>query len=128
MLAKQPLARRIVIAFTLMTLVVSGAFALGIVGVVHFIEEQLVTEELSRDLDIVLNEDLPKGRTPQLDTSTHFFASHMPEHPMPKFAVELDHIARIGLAEATLHAEQRLSANETGKDESKQATEQQCQQ
>ncbi|WP_313056231.1 sensor histidine kinase [Pseudomonas lopnurensis] len=84
MLAKQPLARRIVIAFTLMTLVVSGAFALGIVGVVHFIEEQLVTEELSRDLDIVLNEDLPKGRTPQLDTSTHFFASHLPEHPMPK--------------------------------------------
>ncbi len=84
MLAKQPLARRIVIAFTLMTLVVSGAFALGIVGVVHFIEEQLVTEELSRHLDIVLNEDLPKGRTPQLDTSTHFFASHLPEHPMPK--------------------------------------------
>lgn len=84
MLAKQPLARRIVIAFTLMTLVVSGTFALGIVGVVHFIEEQLVTEELSRDLDIVLNEDLPKGRTPQLDTSTHFFASHLPEHPMPK--------------------------------------------
>ncbi len=84
MLAKQPLARRIVIAFTLMTLVVSGAFALGIVGVVHFIEEQLVTEELSRDLDIVLNEDLPNGRTPQLDTSTHFFASHLPEYPMPK--------------------------------------------
>ena len=84
MLAKQPLARRIVIAFTLMTLVVSGTFALGIVGVVHFIEEQLVTEELSRDLDIVLNEDLPNGRTPQLDTSTHFFAAHLPEHPMPK--------------------------------------------
>ncbi|AHY41673.1 sensor histidine kinase [Stutzerimonas decontaminans] len=83
MLAKQPLARRIVIAFTLMTLVVSGAFALGIVGVVHFIEEQLVTEELSRDMDIVLNEDLAKGRPPQLDASTHFFASHLPEHPMP---------------------------------------------
>ncbi len=83
MLAKQPLARRIVIAFTLTTLVVSGAFALGIVGVVHFIEEQLVTEELSRDLDIVLNEDLPAGRSPQLDASTHFFASHLPEHPMP---------------------------------------------
>jgi signal transduction histidine kinase len=84
MLAKQPLARRIVIAFTLTTLVVSGAFALGIVGVVHFIEEQLVTEELSRDLDIVLNEDLPAGRSPQLDASTHFFASHLPEHPMPE--------------------------------------------
>jgi signal transduction histidine kinase len=83
MLAKQPLARRIVIAFTLMTLVVSGAFALGIVGVVHFIEEQLVTEELSRDLDIVLNQDLAQGRPPQLDASTHFFASHLPEHQMP---------------------------------------------
>ncbi len=84
MLAKQPLARRIVIAFTLMTLVVSGAFALGIVGVVHFIEEQLVTEELSGDLDVVLNEDLPLGRPPQLDVSTHFFASHLPEYAMPE--------------------------------------------
>ena len=34
MIAKQPLARRIVIAFTLTTLVVSGAFALSIVAVV----------------------------------------------------------------------------------------------
>ncbi|CAM5581235.1 histidine kinase OS=Stutzerimonas stutzeri OX=316 GN=CXK95_03950 PE=4 SV=1 [Stutzerimonas stutzeri] len=44
MLAKQPFARRIVIAFTLMTLLVSGMFSLGIVAVVYSIESQLVTE------------------------------------------------------------------------------------
>jgi signal transduction histidine kinase len=84
MLAKQPLARRIVIAFTLMTLVVSGVFALGIVGVVHFIEEQLVTEEMSRKLDVILDEDLPQARPPQLDPSMRFYASGPGPYGMPE--------------------------------------------
>ncbi|MGE4405199.1 sensor histidine kinase [Pseudomonas sp.] len=84
MLAKQPLARRIVIAFTLMTLVVSGTFALGIVGVVHFIEEHLVTEELGRELDTVLNDVLVQRAAPRLDSATRFFASGLPERAIPK--------------------------------------------
>jgi signal transduction histidine kinase len=84
MLAKQPLARRIVIAFTLTTLVVSGVFALGIVAAVHFIEEQLVSEELSREMDIVLGEDLPRGQPPRLDARTRFFASHLPQYAIPE--------------------------------------------
>lgn len=84
MLAKQPLARRIVIAFTLMTLVVSGTFALGIVGVVHFIEEHLVTEELGRELDTVLNDVLVQRAAPRLDSATRFFASNLPERAIPK--------------------------------------------
>lgn len=84
MLAKQPFARRIVIAFTLMTLVVSGVFSLGIVAVVYFVESQLVTGELSRELDIVLHEDLPSGRPPRLDAQTRFFSTALPDYPLPE--------------------------------------------
>lgn len=84
MLAKQPFARRIVIAFTLMALAVSGMFSLGIVAVVHFIEEHLVTEELGRELDIVLNEDLRRGVAPRLDSSTVFYASDRPQYAVPE--------------------------------------------
>ncbi len=83
MLAKQPFFRRIVIAFTLMTLLVSGVFSLGIVAVVHFIEAQLVTEEMSREMDSVLGEDLAHGLPPRLDASTRFFASGLPQYAMP---------------------------------------------
>ena len=84
MLAKQPFARRIVIAFTLMTLLVSGVFSLGIVAVVYFIEEQLVTDEMSREMDSVLNEDLANGLPPRLDASTRFFASTLSRYAMPQ--------------------------------------------
>lgn len=43
MLSKQPFQRRILIAFVLMTVMVSGLFSLSIDGVVHFIEEHLVS-------------------------------------------------------------------------------------
>ncbi len=83
MLAKQPFARRIVIAFTLMTLLVSGMFSLGIVAVVHSIESQLVTEDMGREMDTVLHEDLPSGQPPRLDARTLFFSTALPEHPLP---------------------------------------------
>jgi signal transduction histidine kinase len=84
MLAKQPFARRIVIAFTLMTLVVSGTFSLGIVAVVHFIEEHLVTQELGRELDSVLNDVMVHGDAPRLDAATRFFASNLPGYAIPE--------------------------------------------
>ena len=60
MIRKQPLRRRIVIAFTLMTLAVSGVFSLGIVGIVHFVEEHLVSQEMSEELTAVLEQDLAR--------------------------------------------------------------------
>lgn len=81
---KQPLERRIIIAFTLMTLLVSGTFSLGIVAIVHFIEEHLVSQELDRQLHTVVYEDLPKGHPPRLDPSTHFYASNSAEFAIPK--------------------------------------------
>lgn len=84
MASKQPFARRILIAFVLMTTLVSGVFSLSIVAVVHVIEEHLVSEELSRELDTVLHEDLKHGNRPRLDSTTRFFASNRPEYAIPE--------------------------------------------
>lgn len=95
MSAKQPLARRIIIAFTLMTLLVSGIFSLSIVAIVHFIEEHLVSQELHRELNIVVHEDLANQRPPRLDPSTHFYAQGSTDYPIPpQFAK-----AKLGFAE-----------------------------
>ncbi|WP_205342982.1 sensor histidine kinase [Denitrificimonas caeni] len=80
---KQPLERRIIIAFTVMTLLVSGTFSLGIVGIVHFIEEHLVSQELDRQLHVVVHEDLPKGHPPRLDPETRFYASNLEKFAIP---------------------------------------------
>ena len=80
---KQPLKRRIIIAFTLMTLLVSGTFSLGIVAIVHFIEEHLVSQELDRQLHVVVHEDLRNGRAPRLDPKTQFYASNLDEFAIP---------------------------------------------
>ena len=84
--SKQPLARRIVIAFVLMTLLVSGTFSLGIVAIVNFIEENLLSQEMERELSIVLHEDLPQGRAPRLAANTQFFASDRPPYVPAPFA------------------------------------------
>ena len=58
MRSRQPLMRRIVVAFVLMTALVSGIFSLGIVVVVHVVEAHLVSDEMQRELNGVLHEDL----------------------------------------------------------------------
>ncbi|SEQ55561.1 Signal transduction histidine kinase [Azotobacter beijerinckii] len=81
---KQPFARRIVIAFVLMTVVVSGFFSLAIVVVVNVVERQLVSWELKEELETVLEQDIPYGRSPRLDARTRFFASDMPQYAIPE--------------------------------------------
>ena len=83
MVSKQPFSRRILIAFVLMTTLVSGLFSLSIVAVVHFIEENLVSEELNRELGKVLEEDIQHGRPPRLDSMIQFFSSEQPQYPIP---------------------------------------------
>lgn len=84
MTSRLPFCQRIVISFLLMTVVVSGSFSLGIVAVVHFVEEQLITKELYSSLNMVLHEDIKMGRAPRLDARTRFFASNSAEHPIPE--------------------------------------------
>lgn len=80
---KPTFARRIVIAFVLMTILVSGVFSLSIIAVVHAIEQHFVSEELYGELKRILHEDLQTGHPPQLDANTRFYASHLPQYAIP---------------------------------------------
>ena len=84
MLSKQPFERRILIAFVLMTVLISGLFSQSIVGVVHYVEEYLISENLGNELQQVLNEDIKRDRPPRLDASTQFFASDLTEYAIPE--------------------------------------------
>lgn len=83
---KRALARRIVIAFIAITLVVAGAFALSLLYVVHVVEEHLVAGELEAELSEViarLSVNHPEGYPMvsldgtelNLDPDTHFYTS-----------------------------------------------------
>jgi len=54
---KQSLAQRIIIAFALMSALVAGAFAVGIVATVHLVEEKLISAGLGGDLQRLLQMD-----------------------------------------------------------------------
>jgi len=84
MIARLTFSQRIVAAFVLMTVLVSGSFSLGIVAVVHFVEDQLITKELHGKLSTVLHEDIKAGRAPRLDARTRFFASNSAGQPIPE--------------------------------------------
>ncbi|HMV70978.1 MAG TPA: HAMP domain-containing sensor histidine kinase [Pseudomonadales bacterium] len=82
---RQPFARRLLAAFILMTAAVSGMFSLGIVAVVHFVEAHLVSRELGRDLDDVLQQDIRHGSPPRLDADTQFFSSDLDGYAIPPY-------------------------------------------
>lgn len=88
--SRQPFVQRIVSAFILMTLLVSGTFSLGIVAIVHAIEEHLVSQEMDHELDVVLREDLPHGQAPRLASDTRFFASDRQEYEIPEQFAEVE--------------------------------------
>jgi hypothetical protein len=51
---KQSLSQRIIIAFALMSALVAGTFAMGIVATVHLVEEKLISAGLGGDLQRLL--------------------------------------------------------------------------
>lgn len=111
--SKQPFARRIVIAFTLMTLVVGGIFSLSIVGIVHFIEEHLVSKELNYELENLLTEDLQAGDAVRLDSNTHFFTSSGDRHAIPEQFAQLPNgFSEVVDASGAYYAFQRTVAGE----------------
>ncbi|MDR3213110.1 MAG: HAMP domain-containing histidine kinase [Azoarcus sp.] len=81
--SRQPFARRIVVAFTLMTFIVSGVLSLCLVYAVHLVETELVSRSLDKTLDRILGEDLRQGKAPRLDSDMRFFASDRPEYAIP---------------------------------------------
>ncbi|TWI58500.1 signal transduction histidine kinase [Pseudomonas duriflava] len=70
---KQSLSRRIIIAFVLMTMVVGGLFSFGIVEVVHLVEEQLISEDMSSELSRMLRRDMRDGGQPDLDPGMRLY-------------------------------------------------------
>jgi signal transduction histidine kinase len=54
---KQSLSQRIIIAFALMSALVAGTFAVGIVATVHLVEEKLISAGLGGDLQRLLQMD-----------------------------------------------------------------------
>ena len=87
--SKQPLERRIVLAFVVMTLLVSGLFSLGIVGIVHCLEENLVSEEMSRELDFAMRREVSYDQAARIDASTRFYSSEGGHGSLPARFVDL---------------------------------------
>jgi signal transduction histidine kinase len=83
MVAKQPLARRIVLAFTLLTAVVSALFAWGILAVVHLVEDDLVGDELRREMAAVSALYRAEGRVPDLVAGSELYVPDLHNKPLP---------------------------------------------
>ncbi|MDR1849805.1 MAG: HAMP domain-containing histidine kinase, partial [Zoogloeaceae bacterium] len=80
---KRPtLARRVVMAFTLMSLVIGGALSLGIVGAVYYSEKAILSNSFER-MVVRIAEDLRQGKEPHLDVDTRFFMQGNPEYEVP---------------------------------------------
>lgn len=79
---KQPLRQRIVIAFVLMTLLISGTFSIGIVQIVHLVEEHLVSEDMHSELQAAMDA-LGTGRPLVLDKGKRLFTDAAGEFAPP---------------------------------------------
>lgn len=73
---KQSLAQRIIIAFALMSALVAGSFALGIVATVHLVEEKLISAGLGGDLNRLLLMDSVSDWTHRPEPDQLFYYSN----------------------------------------------------
>lgn len=81
---KQSLSQRIVIAFVLMSALVGGTFAIGIVETVHQVEERLISSELGGDLGRLLKmESIDDWRHHPEPSQLFFFSDGHGEFALP---------------------------------------------
>ncbi|MDO7897153.1 sensor histidine kinase [Pseudomonas citrulli] len=89
---KQSLAQRIIIAFALMSALVAGAFAMGIVATVHLVEEKLISAGLGGDLQRLLLMDSVADWNHRPEPDQLFYFSGGPgDFELPK---DLRHLER----------------------------------
>lgn len=82
---KRSLARRIVIAFSGMTVLVAGIFALGIVGSVYMLEESLISNNLGSELDNLLRmESMDEWRLKPAPGQLFYYSEGRGELAMPE--------------------------------------------
>ncbi len=71
---RSPLSQRIILSFVLLTGIVSGLFTLGLNATINYVEESLITTELQKDFDRVI-EDYKNGQELRLDEGSSFFTA-----------------------------------------------------
>lgn len=98
MAPKQPLVKRIIIAFVLMTFIVSGLFSISIVAIVHYVEEQLVSNELDNELAEILQKGLNPQHPPDMGPHEKIFYSSASGYKIPP---QFSHVAE-GFSEILL--------------------------
>ena len=88
---KQSLAQRIIIAFALMSALVAGAFAIGIIATVHLVEEKLISAGLGGDLQRLLLMDSVEdwSHRPEPD-QLFYFSGGRGDFELPKDLRHLD--------------------------------------
>lgn len=88
---KQSLAQRIIIAFALMSALVAGAFAMGIIATVHLVEEKLISAGLGGDLQRLLLMDSVEDWRHRPEPDQLFYFSGGPgDFELPKDLRHLD--------------------------------------
>lgn len=83
MLHRQPLARRILWSFTLLTLLVAGVYAWAIIAVVHVVEEDLIGEEMRAEMAGAAAIYAAEGRIPDLTGSSRLYVPDLGSSPLP---------------------------------------------
>ncbi|KAE9640929.1 sensor histidine kinase [Pseudomonas sp. PB103] len=88
---RQSLSQRIIIAFALMSALVAGAFAMGIVATVHLVEEKLISAGLGGDLQRLLLMDNVSDWSHRPEPDQLFYFSGGPgDFELPKDLRHLD--------------------------------------
>ncbi|AKA82400.1 two-component sensor histidine kinase [Pseudomonas synxantha] len=88
---KQSLAQRIIIAFALMSALVAGAFAMGIVATVHLVEEKLISAGLGGDLQrLLLMDSMEDWRHRPEPDQLFYFSGGQGDFELPKDLRHLD--------------------------------------
>lgn len=87
---KQPLKKRIVIAFFLMTLIVAGASSISIFLIVHALEEHFVSQGLNDNLQEILNSQMSPDEILKLSKDSAFYTSDpQVNYPIPDHLKEI---------------------------------------
>lgn len=84
-----PFIRRILLAYVLLTAIVSGVFSLSIVAIVHLVEEHLVANDMLRDLNTALQEDIALKQQPRLDAHSQLFTTLDARYALPEAYAQL---------------------------------------
>lgn len=100
------LAQRIVVAFVLLTLVVAGSFAVGIVVTIHVVEERLLSDDLGGDLEALLKMDtIDEWRNKPQSNQLFYFTDGPAEFALPEDLANLSEgFHEIHLEDASYHA------------------------